>query len=52
MDEEKFIDILVENRPEEMMTFLLEHGKKRKPICPIYFEDMKLDSRYKETQNG
>jgi hypothetical protein len=37
MDESMFLDILMENKPEAMMKFLLENGKKPKPICPIYF---------------
>lgn len=38
MDETKFIDILKENNPKQMLTFLLEHGKSKKPICPVHFE--------------
>lgn len=48
MDESKFIDILMENSPESMMKFLLENGKKPKPISPIYFEDNKESE---ETKN-
>lgn len=48
MNENKFIDILMENSPESMMKFLLENGKKSKPISPIYFEDSK---EMEETKN-
>jgi hypothetical protein len=37
MTEDKFIKVLMENKPDQMMNFLLENGKKPKPISPIYF---------------
>ena len=48
MDEDKFIDILKEYNPEDMMKFLLKNGKKPKPISPIYFED---NNESEETRN-
>lgn len=44
IDESKFMDILMENKPEDMMEFLLEHGKKPKAICPIFFFTKETDN--------
>lgn len=49
MDENKFVEVLMEDNPESMMKFLLENGKKPKPISPIYFMDLKEERE--ETKN-
>ena len=50
MEKDQFIKILQENKPDQMMEFLLNNGKKTKPFSPFYF--ISKDKEREDTDNG
>lgn len=50
MEEKEFMDVLKQNKDDELKKFILLFGKKPKPFSPIYFFESK-DSQKGETNN-
>jgi len=47
IDKNNFIDFLANATPEEVNRYILEKGKPRKLISPMYFFDRDTDSKSK-----
>ena len=47
MQKDTFIAILKENKPEKMMDYLLNNGKKPKPFNPFRFLSVKEMEEFK-----
>ena len=52
MKESDFLDIVREDSPTKMVQFLMEHGKKPKPISPFVFFDKDNEEERKEAENA
>lgn len=52
MNSDTFIDILKNGDETRLAEFVLQHGKKQKPVCPIYFlKDCNINNSKEEKEN-